>query len=180
MKELALHILDIAQNSVVAGASLVTIDVEEDAVKDVLRISIIDNGCGMTPEFLESVTDPFTTKRTTRKVGLGIPLFKLAAENTGGSFSIKSEVGKGTEVLAIFTYSHIDRQPLGDMAETILGLITAYENCDFVFNHIVSDKSFSLDTREIKQILGDVSLGSPDVYLWLSDYLKEGEEELVN
>ncbi len=180
MKELALHILDIAQNSVVAGASLIAISINEDAEKDILEISVVDDGCGMTPEFLKNVTDPFTTKRTTRKVGLGIPLFKLAAENTGGSFSIRSEVGKGTEVLAIFGYSHIDRQPLGDMAGTMLGLITAYEDCDFVYNHTVLGKSFSFDTREIKGILGDVSLASPEVYLWLSDYLKEGEEELVN
>lgn len=180
MREIALHVLDIAQNSIVAGASIVTININEDIEKDVLEISIIDDGCGMTPEFVKNVTDPFTTKRTTRKVGLGIPLFKLAAENTGGSFFIKSEIGKGTEVFAVFGYSHIDRQPLGNMSETMLGLITAYENCDFIYNHTVSGKEFSFDTREIKGILGDVSLASPEVYLWLSDYLKEGEEELVN
>ncbi len=175
-----MHILDIAQNSVAAGATHIIISINENISGDVLEVSVIDNGCGMSPEFVKNVTDPFTTKRKTRKVGLGIPLLKLAAENTGGSFSVKSELGKGTEILAVFGYSHIDRQPLGDMAETMLGLITAYENIDFIYKHCVSDKVFSFDTREIKSILSDVSLGNPEVYLWLSDYLKEGEKELIN
>lgn len=178
MREIALHILDIAQNSVTAGATQIGIEVIEDTVSDLLAVTVTDDGCGMPPEFLEKVIDPFTTKRTTRKVGLGIPLFKLAAENTGGNFEITSEVGKGTVVKAVFVYSHIDRQPLGNMAETILGLVTSYENVNFVYTHKVNEKEFAFNTAEVKEILGDVPFGNPDVYLWLSEYLSEGEEEL--
>ncbi len=178
MREIALHILDIAQNSVTANAKNVKIEVVEDADTDQLLVTISDNGCGMTPEFLDKVTNPFTTKRTTRKVGLGIPLFKLAAENTGGSFEIASEVGVGTKVRAVFGYSHIDRQPLGDMAETMLGLITSYENVDFLYIHKVGNKEFEIDTAELKKILGDVPFSTPDVYLWLSEYISEGEKSL--
>ena len=179
MREIALHILDIAQNSVVAGATLVEIDVAESYPEDLLTVKITDNGCGMSAEFLKKVVDPFTTKRTTRKVGLGIPLFKLAAENTGGTFDISSEPGKGTVVTAKFVHSHIDRQPLGNMTETILGLITAYENVDFLYRHSVDDKEFVLDTSELKKVLGDVPFSNPEVYVWLLEYMTEGENELV-
>ncbi len=174
-----MHILDIAQNSVAAGADRVVLEVNEDKKKDTLTVTVSDNGCGMSPEFLERVTDPFTTKRTTRKVGLGIPLFKLAAENTGGSFEINSKVGEGTCVKAVFGYSHIDRQPLGNMAETMLGLVTSYENVDFLYKHIVDDREFILDTAKLKEVLGDVPLSNPDVYLWISEYISEGENELI-
>ena len=180
MREIALHILDIVQNSVVANATRIEVDICEDAEKDILSVVISDNGCGMAKEFLERVIDPFTTKRTTRKVGLGIPLYKAAAEMSGGTFDIQSEVGKGTVVTARFGYSHIDRQPLGDMAETMLGLITSYENVNFVYRHSVGDRKFELDTVEIKNVLGDVPFTTPEVYMWLSGYLKEGEEELNN
>ncbi len=179
MREIALHILDIAQNSVAAKSSVVVIEIVEDKQSDTLTVTITDNGCGMEPEFLERVTDPFTTKRTTRKVGLGIPLFKMAAENTGGSFEITSRVGEGTCVKAVFGHSHIDRQPLGNMTETMLGLVTSYENVDFLYKHRVGSKEFILDTAKLKAVLDDVPFSNPDVYLWLSDYISEGESELT-
>ena len=178
MREIALHILDIVQNSVVAGATKIDVTVCEDIASDKLTVKITDNGCGMTKEFLEKVIDPFTTKRTTRKVGLGIPLFKAASEATDGSFGIESQLGVGTCVTAVFTYSHIDRQPLGNMAETMLGLFTSYENIDFTYKHSIGDKVFEVDTREIKNVLGDVPFSAPEVYLWLSEFLAEGEQEL--
>jgi len=178
MREIALHILDIVQNSVVAKATKIEIDICEEYKNDILKVRIADNGCGMEKEFLAKVIDPFTTKRTTRKVGLGIPLFKLAAENTGGSFEIQSEVGRGTVVTAVFGLSHIDRQPLGDMAETMLGIITSYEDIDFLYRHKVNEKIFEVDTTKLKDVLGDVSFSVPEVYLWLSEFLREGEEEL--
>ncbi len=178
MREIALHILDIAQNSVTANAKNIRIEVVEDITADRLSVEISDNGCGMTPEFLAAVTSPFTTKRTTRKVGLGIPLLKAAAESTGGSFEITSQAGVGTSTTAVFGYSHIDRQPLGDMAETILGLVTSYKNVDFLYIHKVGDKEFSLDTAELKGILGDVPFSNPEVYMWLSEYISEGEKSL--
>ena len=180
MKELSLHILDIMQNSIVAGASLVELTVIEDKEADVLKFTISDNGCGMSSEMLKRVTDPFTTSRTTRKVGMGIPLLKLAAENTGGGIELSSEVGVGTVISATFGYSHIDRQPLGDMAETILGIVASYEETDFVYIHRVNDKEYKLDTREIKTVLGGVSLRQPEVTIWLKGYLEENENELYN
>ena len=180
MREISLHILDIAQNSVTANASLVEITVEENEKADTLKVVIGDNGKGMSAEMVKKVVDPFTTGRTTRKVGLGIPLIKMAAENTGGSFLLESEPGVGTTLTAIFVLSSIDRQPLGDMAETMLGMVTSYEQVDFLYIHRVNEKEFIFDTREIKKILGDVSLKEPDVYMWLSGYLEEGEAELAN
>ena len=179
MREIALHILDIAQNSVVAKAENVGIDVVENTAEDTLTVMVTDDGCGMSPEFLSQVTDPFTTKRTTRKVGLGIPLIKFAAENTGGSFEIQSELGKGTYLKAVFGVTHIDRQALGDMAGTMLGLVTGNENVNFVYTHRIDDREFVLDTKQLKEILGDVPFSNLEVYSWLSEYLSEGEGELV-
>lgn len=178
MREIALHILDIVQNSVVAGATKIEVDIQEDTVADKLTVKINDNGCGMAQDFLERVIDPFTTKRTTRKVGLGIPLFKAAAEGTGGTFHISSEVGVGTWVTAEFVHSHIDRQPLGDMADTMLGLFTSYENINFVYTHRVNEKEFNVETSQLREVLGDISFSTPEIYLWLSGFLREGEEEL--
>ena len=180
MKEISLHILDIMQNSITAGASLVELVLTEDTGEDILSFSIKDNGKGMSREMLSTVTDPFTTGRTTRKVGLGIPLLKFAAESTGGGVCIESEVGVGTVISAKFGYSHIDRQPLGDMVQTVHQLITSYEEVDFLYVHTIDGKEFTVDTREIKNILGGVSLKENDISLWLLGYLKEGEEEISN
>ena len=119
MKELSLHILDIVKNSVKAKADLIEIKIDEDRAGNRLVIEIIDDGCGMSEEFLKRVRDPFTTTRTTRKVGMGIPLFEMAAVMAGGSFDISSKVGEGTKVAAVFAYDSIDRAPLGDMVGTM-------------------------------------------------------------
>lgn len=176
MKEISLHILDIMQNSVTAEASLIELTVIEDKDADILSVEIKDNGRGMSEEFLKVVEDPFTTARTTRKVGLGIPLIKQAAISTKGTFKIESELGTGTTVFATFGYSHIDRQPLGNMADTMHQLITSYEDVDFIYRHIIGEKEFLMDTREIKQILGGVSLKENAVSLWIMEYLKENED----
>ena len=179
MLELSLHILDIVNNSVKAGASLIQVTVDEAIRNNLLKISIEDNGCGMDEDFLAHVTDPFQTTRTTRKVGMGLSLFKAAAESTGGGLTIDSKKGVGTRVLVDFVYDHIDRHPFGDMAETMLTLISGNTTVDFVYTHTVNDKTFSLDTREIKQILGEeISLGSPEIVLWLREYIKEGLKEI--
>lgn len=180
MKELSLHILDIIQNSIAAGATLITLTLYESVREDILTFTIADNGCGMPEEMVRAVTDPFTTGRTTRKVGLGIPLLKTAAEQTGGKIRLSSAVGKGTTVTADFTYSHIDRQPLGNMAETMLGLITSHPDLDFVYQHRVENTQYTLDTREMRKTLGDVPLNENAVTLWLSDFLKENEAALWN
>lgn len=180
MKELSLHILDIMQNSIVAGADNIQLSIVEDAENDVLMFSVKDDGKGMSEDMVKAVVDPFVTGRTTRKVGMGIPLLKNAAESTGGKIELTSKEGVGTEITAYFGYSHIDRQPLGNVAETMLGVITSYENVNFVYLHKVGDKEFKFDTHEIKDILGGVSLSQPEVFMWLSDFLKENESELYS
>ena len=179
MLELSLHILDIVNNSVKAGSKLIEIDVNENINENLLSIMIKDDGCGMDKDFLEDVTNPFKTTRTTRKVGMGLSLFKAAAENTGGHLKIESEKGVGTVVETDFVYNHIDRQPLGDMGETMVSLISGNETVDFLYTHKVNGKSFRVDTREIKQILGgEISLGSPEIVIWLKDYITEGLNEI--
>lgn len=174
MEELSLHILDIAKNSVKAKATLIKITVCEDISKNKLTIEIEDNGCGMDKEFLKTVTDPFSTTRTTRKVGLGIPLFKAAAQRCGGDLEIFSETGKGTTLRAWFEHNHIDRAPLGDMAGTMQTLISGSPEIDFLYCHTINDKEFILDTREMRNILGDVPLDSMEVVSWIYDYTEEG------
>lgn len=175
MPELSLNVLDIAENSIRADASLVHITVDIQQATDTLTISFKDNGCGMTKEQINKVTDPFFTTRTTRKVGLGIPFFKMAAENTGGSFEISSIPGTGTTTIASFGLSHIDRMPLGDLTGTIHMLITFNTGTDFVYTYIFNDKSFVLDTREFKKILGDIPLNTPDVSEYIKSYLVENK-----
>ena len=178
MRELSLNILDIAQNSISAGASLITVEVSENTTDNTLLIGIYDNGKGMSEEQVKSVIDPFFTTRTTRKVGMGIPLFKMAAEQTGGSLEIKSELGVGTEVRAYFKTDSVDFTPLGDVASTIQMLITMNTDRDFVYKHIVNEKEFVCDTREIKEILGDVPLDTYEVSQWLKDFITENTEVL--
>lgn len=173
MRELSLNVMDVAQNSVRAQASLVFITVSESDREDSLSITISDDGCGMTEEQVQQVTDPFFTTRTTRKVGLGVPLFKLSAEQTGGSFSIDSKVGEGTTTKASYVKSHIDMTPLGDINSTVEILIRCNPDIDFVFTHSTDINSFTLDTRELREVLGDVSLDTPDVLEWIHQYLIE-------
>lgn len=177
MTEISLNILDVAENSTKAGATLVTITVDADFSADQLTVSIEDNGCGMTPEQVERVTDPFFTSRTTRKVGLGVPFFKYAAESTGGTFSINSDVGVGTTVTATFTLSHIDRMPLGDINTTIHTLVVYHPETDFVYSYRYNDKSFTMDTREFKEILGDISFDTPEISAYILEFLNENKLE---
>ena len=186
MQELSLNVMDIAQNSIVAGASLTTIEVRESVPKDELLIAVIDNGKGMSPEQVAHVTDPFFTTRTTRSVGLGVPLFKMQAELTGGSFQIDSELGKGTALTAVFKPSSVDMIPLGDIDSTIQLLISSNPDRDFVYTRSYEDgagevREFSLKTQELREILGDdVSLSTPDVVLWIKEYLGEQTGELLH
>ena len=178
MRELSLNILDIAQNSISADASLIEIEVLEDTVKKELVIGIYDNGRGMTPEQVQNVQDPFFTTRTTRKVGMGIPLFKLAAEQTGGSLEIKSEVGVGTRVRTLFKTDSIDFTPLGDIDSTVITLITMNTDRDFTYRYGIDENEFILSTAELKEILGDVPLSEPSVTMWIKDYLAEQTQNI--
>lgn len=177
MKELSLNILDIAENSVKAGASLTEIHISE--TDDTVVITITDNGCGMTEEILKSVTDPFYTTRTTRKVGMGLPLLKLEAEQTGGEVTVESKPqcdypeDHGTVVCARFNKNHIDFTPLGDVISSIITLIQGHPDTDFLFEHNVSGKTVRLDTRELRTVLEDVPLNSYEVINWIREYLAE-------
>lgn len=177
MPEISLNILDVAENSTKAGAKLVELSVEADTKLDRLTVSIIDDGCGMTPEQVTRVTDPFFTSRTTRKVGLGIPFFKYAAESTGGSFTITSVPGEGTQVTADFVLSHIDRMPLGDMNATIHTLIVYHPDTEFLYTYRYNDKAFTLDTRQFREILGDIPFDSPEIAAYIMEYLTENQLE---
>lgn len=176
MRELALNILDIAENSVKAGATLIRVTVR--AEDGMLTIEIADDGCGMDAEFLKRVTDPFTTTRTTRKVGMGIPLFKMAAEMAGGEFSIRSEKGVGTTVRAMFVLGHIDRAPLGDLADTVVTLIGGECSSEFVFDVSVDGKGFEFDTRELKAQLDGVPVSEPDVLVFVRDMINENMKDI--
>lgn len=177
MTEISLNILDVAENSTRAGASLVTITVSADTAADRLTVIIDDDGCGMTEEQVAHVTDPFFTTRTTRKVGLGVPFFKYAAESTGGSFTIQSQPGVGTTVTAVFVLSHIDRMPLGDISSTIHTLVVYHPDTDFRYIYEYDGKSFTLDTREFREILGDVPFDTPEISSYIMEYLTENKLE---
>ncbi len=178
MTEISLNVLDITENSVKAKASLIKITVDANTAADRLSITIDDNGCGMTSEQLSKVTDPFFTTRTTRKVGLGVPFFKQSAEMTGGSFDIRSTPGVGTVISASYVLSSIDRMPLGDMVSTMHQLIVMHQQCDFLYTYSYNDRSFTLDTREFRETLGDVPFDVPEVSLFIKDFLKENTEEV--
>jgi anti-sigma regulatory factor (Ser/Thr protein kinase) len=180
MTELSLNVLDIANNSVRANADFIEITISIQRESDILTIIIADNGCGMTKEQLSKVEDPFFTTRTTRNVGLGIPFFKQAALNTGGSFTIKSVVGVGTKVTAVFGLSHIDRMPLGDMNSTMYTLITLNTQIDFLYTYEFDAKMFQLDTRIFREILGNVPFDTPQVSAYIKEYLDENQKEVDN
>ena len=179
MRELSLNILDIAQNSISAGASLTEIVVNENSKDKTLLIGIYDNGCGMTEEQVKSVIDPFFTTRTTRKVGMGIPLFKMSCEQTGGKFTIESEKGVGTKINALYKTDSIDFTPLGDIASTIVTIVSMNDDKDFLFRRILDDKEFIFSTVEIKKVLDGVSLSEPSVMNWIEEYLNEQYNELL-
>ncbi len=178
LPEISLNILDVAQNSIRAEAELIEISIAISTKSDILEVIIKDDGCGMTQEQLKKVTDPFFTTRTTRKIGLGIPFFKFAAESTGGSFEIQSAPNSGTIVRAVFMLSSIDRMPLGDISATIHALVTLNEEKEFVFTYSVDGRSFCLDTRELKKILGNISFNEPEVSKYIKDFLCENKNEI--
>ena len=175
MKELSLNILDVAKNSVSARASLIEIFLEEDE-SGWLTLTINDNGCGMTDEVLRGVTDPFYTTRKTRKVGMGLPLLKMAAEQTGGELAITSSVKQGesgTQLRATFDTKSIDFMPVGDVISTICILISGSPEIDFDFCDRSPKRTVSLKTAELREVLGGISLAEPEVQAWIKEYLEE-------
>lgn len=178
MKDLSLHILDIVQNSIRAKASLIRIEVIEKPDSDQMIIAISDDGSGMNEEQLKLATDPFFTTRTTRKVGLGLSLLRQNAEATGGTFEIKSAAGQGTKITSVFGLSHIDRPVTGDLTGTLLILIASPGYAEYVYRHQTPSGEFTLDTREIKQTLGDVPLTHPEIRSFLKAMIQENLEQI--
>lgn len=182
MKELSLNILDIAMNSVRAGAKNVGIEIDETDKS--LVFTVRDDGKGMSAEFLKRASDPFCTTRTTRNVGMGLPLLKLAAQQTGGDTEIKSisedddKVNHGTVIKAFFYKNTVDFTPLGDIVSTIVTLIQGSPDIHWTFKHTKDSGDVSLDTDELKNVLGEVPLDTPDVLVWIKEYLTEQYDNL--
>ncbi len=178
MKDLSSHILDIVQNSIRANALRIDIELEEDLARDRLTVRIEDDGSGMDEETLRRVRDPFYTSRTVRKVGLGIPLLLQNAERTGGAVTIESALGKGTVLKASFAHSHIDRPPLGDMAGTIALLAAANPEREFLYRHTSGKGEYLFDTREVKELLGNVPLNDPEIVRAIRTLIAENVSEI--
>ncbi|MCP4535881.1 MAG: ATP-binding protein [Chloroflexi bacterium] len=177
MRELSLHILDVLENTLAAGATCVDLVIKEDLVTDQLTVAVHDNGRGMNEEQLNNIYDPFFTTRTTRHVGLGIPLFKAAAERCIGELTVTSQPGQGTTLRATFQHSHIDRAPLGDIEGTLLAFILS-GSCDLHYVHRIGEETFEFHTADIRAELGDIPLTHSAVRNWLQEFIIEGETEL--
>mgnify|MGYP000201799111 FL=1 len=173
MRELSLHILDLAENAVTAGARLVAITVEESAAADRLTIRVADDGPGLPEEKLRRLEDPFVTTRTTRRVGLGLSLLAAAARRAGGGVEVRSAPGAGTEVTAVFRLGHIDRAPIGDVAATIAALIAGYPAVDFVYRHRIEEREIALDTRELRTAAEGVDPADPALAEGIARWLRE-------
>jgi len=180
VRELSLHILDIAENGITAGADCIEISINEArGSEDLLTIVIQDNGRGMPVEKLQKPTDPFITTRTTRRVGLGLSLLSAAVDRCEGKLEIASEAGRGTRVEATFRFHHIDRAPVGDMASTITTLIMGNPEVDFVYRHIVDTRNFTLDTRDLKEDSQDSALTDPVLIYHLTQSIRDSLKELA-
>ncbi|PKQ64968.1 ATP-binding protein [Labilibaculum filiforme] len=179
MKDLSLHIMDIIQNSVRAEASNVELEIKEDLEKDIYSISIKDDGCGMSEEVVKKVTDPFFTTRTTRKVGLGLSLLKQSAEQTGGKLEIHSKEGVGTVLEVLFSHKNIDRPVIGDIAGVMVLLVSANPNMDFVYRHCTAKGEYIFDTKEVKEVLEDVSVTDPNIMKYLKELINENLNTII-
>ena len=178
MNDLSLHIIDIIQNSLSAGAKRIGLAIKEDSANDRLTISIEDNGKGMAPEVAARLEDPFYTTRTTRKVGMGIPLFKQSAMQSGGNLSVESEPGKGTTVTAWFELGNIDRPPLGDVANSFVLMVSANPQIHFTLSYVVNENEYTFDSVEVAEVLGDIELSDVRVIRILEEMIRENIKEL--
>lgn len=167
MEELSLHILDIAQNSISAGATKVEITVSYDEQN--VTITVKDNGYGMDDDMVKSILDPFTTSRTTRKIGLGIPLLKQSCEQSGGQLKILSQKGVGTTIVATFEKNNFDRPPLGNFGQTISALISCNPSVNFICIFANKDSKYSLSTKELTDVLGEVPVSNPEVAAFIEN-----------
>ena len=175
MKDISLYILDLVQNSLRAGAKIVKITVKDNIRNNSVEVIIADDGCGMDAELLSKATLPFVTTRTTRQMGMGLPLFKMAVDQTGGVFDITSTPGQGTVLKGIFVRSHIDMPPIGDMAETIVTLVQGAPDVDFIYTYETDTDSFTFNTQDVREVMEEVPLNSPDVLIWIREHLTQDQ-----
>ncbi|KWW31675.1 MAG: hypothetical protein AUK63_369 [bacterium P3] len=178
MKELSMHVYDLMENSTAAQAKDVWLTIEDRINDNLFRFTIRDNGKGMTPEFLARVTDPYTTSRTTRKVGLGLPLIKMNTENCGGGMTLASEPGKGTTLCFWFQHDHLDRPPMGDLTGTLVMLASQHEDIHFVFRYITDRGEYLFDTDEIKEALGGMSMNDLSIIRYLKEMVSENLHDI--
>lgn len=178
MKELSLHVYDLLENSIAANAMLIELTIRESIKDNIYAFTIKDNGKGMNPEFLSKVTDPWTTTRKTRKVGIGLPLIKMNTELCGGGMKIESELGKGTILDFWFQHDHLDRPPMGDLAGTIVMLCSQYQNIRFIYKHITDNDEFIFDTEEIKEALDGMSMQEVSIMKYLKEMIEENLKEI--
>ena len=178
MEDLSLHILDVAENGLRAGAQHIWVRIHEDIEANAMVVEVEDDGKGMEPEMVGKVLDPFVTTRTTRRVGLGLPLLQDAARLAGGEVEVASFPGKGTRVRATFQHDHIDRKPLGDMGSTVVGLILGSPDVEIIYEHRRDGRQFRLDTTELRGELAPVPLELPEVLGWIRDQVREGLREI--
>jgi len=179
MNELSLYILDICENSIHADSKNLYLTIEEDVKNNLLVITIEDDGRGMSKEVLEKVTNPFYTTRTTRKVGLGIPLFKELCELCEGSFEITSTEGVGTKDVAKFKLDSIDLPPLGKLDETLYCLADNDQGVELTFQYKKGDKEFAFSTKEIKEVLDGIPLSEPSIVMWFKQMVQDGLNEII-
>lgn len=180
MRDLCMHIVDLAQNSVDAGSTKVCLTLEENLPSNILQLTIEDNGRGIAPEILANLTNPFTTTRTTRKVGLGTSLMDMVCQQAGGKLTITSEVGIGTKLVAVMQHDHLDRPPIGDLVSTVKLMVLMYnDKLDLVFKYVFNNKEFCFSTAELKEALGNgINLSEPEIVHWLEEFLKENIKDL--
>jgi anti-sigma regulatory factor (Ser/Thr protein kinase) len=173
LKELSLHILDLVENGIQAGATQIDITIDETHLHTHIKITVTDNGRGIDPAMLAVISDPFVTTRTTRRVGLGIALFKAAAERCSGEFSIQSRKGSGTTVTATFGIDHLDRAPVGDMGQTLTTLIAGYPDIGIRYHHILFQDNFTMDTVELKAGLDTIELNDPAILSRIKEMIND-------
>lgn len=178
MRDISLHVLDLVQNSLAAKATRVEIYLDEDTRQNLLCLTVYDNGCGMSEQQCQAALDPFYTTRTTRKVGLGLPLLQAATERAGGQLQLQSQLGKGTIVKAIFEYDHLDRAPIGDMSLTLMSIIALNEHCQFIYRHRRDEREFVLNSEMLREELAGIPLDHPQIAAWLRDHVRELEKTL--
>ncbi|MEW6096403.1 MAG: ATP-binding protein [bacterium] len=178
MEDLSLHILDIVENSIRAKAKKVEIKISEELKKDLLTISIKDDGKGMNEEIVKKALDPFFTTKNTKKVGLGLSLLHQATKEAKGKFTIDSKPNKGTKITATFKYTHIDRKPLGNITQTMITLIAGNPQIDFLYEHRKGSLCYLLDTAKVKVELGDVPINTPNVINFIQKDIRDGLKKI--